>query len=194
MILTMRAPKNNFKIDYNKDRQDSAIYAFTIVTIIFLPLSTVAGILGMNTNDVRNMNINQWVFWATALPLTIIVITLCLIWAGELENFWKGFSNLWGGSKRRGSGGRGQYSMLSAGSDAYSMMDPRADVERVRERERVVVEERSSRPFYYQQSGPYLEPVHRRSRSRSYGQPYARPPAIINKIYNDADSYDDEAY
>jgi hypothetical protein len=71
------------------------VYAFTIVTIIFLPLSTVAGILGMNTNDVRNMTVNQWVFWATALPLTILIITLCLIWAGELNNFWDGFSKLW---------------------------------------------------------------------------------------------------
>ena len=123
--------QNNFKIDYNKDRQDSAIYAFTIVTIIFLPLSTVAGILGMNTNDVRNMHINQWVFWATALPLTVIVITLCLIWAGELENLWKGFSDLWRGNKRRPEGGEA-YSVLGQGDDAYSMMDPRA--ERLRSR------------------------------------------------------------
>ncbi|KAH8654579.1 hypothetical protein BGZ60DRAFT_532947 [Tricladium varicosporioides] len=83
------------KIDYNKDRQEAAIYAFTIVTIIFLPLSTVASILGMNVNDIRNMELNQWVFWATALPLAAIIIVLCLIWAGELENFWRGFSNIW---------------------------------------------------------------------------------------------------
>ncbi|KAH6668177.1 hypothetical protein B0J14DRAFT_600005 [Halenospora varia] len=83
------------KIDYNKDRQEAAIYAFTIVTIIFLPLSTVASILGMNVNDVRNMELNQWVFWATALPLAVVIIVLCLIWAGELENFWRGFSNMW---------------------------------------------------------------------------------------------------
>jgi hypothetical protein len=49
----------------------------------------------MNTYDVRNMSVDQWVFWATALPLTFLILTLCLIWAGELNNFWEGFSKLW---------------------------------------------------------------------------------------------------
>lgn len=91
----MLQSQNIQRIDSNKDRQEAAVYAFTVVTIIFLPLSTVAGILGMNTYDVRNMNINQWVFWATALPLTVLIVTLCLIWAGELNNFWTSFSKLW---------------------------------------------------------------------------------------------------
>lgn len=142
----------------------------------------------MNTKDVRNMEINQWVFWTTALPLTVTIITLCLIWAGELENFWKGFSNLWRGNEARGGGGGGQYSILSAETDAYSMMDPRADVERVRERERII-EKRPPRPFYYQQGSPYLQPSSHRSRSRSYGPPYP-PPVIINKYYNSDDRYD----
>ncbi|EDN99944.1 hypothetical protein SS1G_02802 [Sclerotinia sclerotiorum 1980 UF-70] len=83
-------------IDTNKDRQETAVYAFTIVTIIFLPLSTVASILGMNTNDVRNMDLTQWIFWVIAIPLTIIIIALVLIWSDEWYNFWSGFSNLWG--------------------------------------------------------------------------------------------------
>ncbi|EHL00838.1 hypothetical protein M7I_3229 [Glarea lozoyensis 74030] len=66
----------------NKDRQEAAIYAFTIVTIIFLPISTVASVFGMNTNDIRNMAQNQWLFWAAALPLTTIVIVVSLIAAG----------------------------------------------------------------------------------------------------------------
>lgn len=97
--------KNIWMIDSNKDRQETALYAFTIVTIVFLPLSTVAGILGMNVNDVRNMTQNQWVFWATALPLTAIIITLCLFWAGELDKVLKGLRNLWNrkNSKTRGT-------------------------------------------------------------------------------------------
>jgi CorA-like Mg2+ transporter protein len=87
--------QNIRKIDTNKDRQESAVYAFTIVTIIFLPLSTVASILGMNTNDVRNMRLKQWIFWAVALPLIFIIIILILIWTNELQNFWQGFANLW---------------------------------------------------------------------------------------------------
>jgi nucleoside recognition membrane protein YjiH len=66
----------------NKDRQEAAIYAFTIVTIIFLPISTVASVFGMNTNDVRNMGQSQWLFWAAALPLTTLVIAVSLFAAG----------------------------------------------------------------------------------------------------------------
>ncbi len=51
--------------------------------------------MGMNTNDVRNMDFNQWIYWAIALPLTVLVIALCLTWAGELTNFWDGFRTLW---------------------------------------------------------------------------------------------------
>lgn len=38
----------------------------------------------MNTNDVRNMEKTQWVFWAAALPLTAIVIIVSLFAAGIL--------------------------------------------------------------------------------------------------------------
>lgn len=96
--------QNLQKLDTNRDRQESAIYAFTIVTIVFLPLSTVAGILGMNTKDVRNMEIDQRVFWAVAIPLMVIVIVLCLIWAGELGNFGEGFANLWRRNDRSRTG------------------------------------------------------------------------------------------
>ena len=58
----------------------------------------------MNVNDVRNMNLDQWVFWATALPLTFIIITLCLLWAGELENFWRGFKKVLSRGRTRHQG------------------------------------------------------------------------------------------
>ncbi|KAF3762955.1 putative Mg2+ transporter [Cryphonectria parasitica EP155] len=77
---------NRNKIDTTKDRHDNAIYAFTIVTIIFLPLSAVASIFGMNTSDVRNMDGGQWVYWAVAVPVTAVVIFLGLLWTGELGN------------------------------------------------------------------------------------------------------------
>lgn len=84
-----------YKIASNKDRQEAAIYVFTAVTIIFLPLSTVASIFGMNTNDIRNMNLNQWVYWAAALPLSVVVIFLCLLFASELGNFRDWFRRVW---------------------------------------------------------------------------------------------------
>ncbi|ERF71447.1 hypothetical protein EPUS_06829 [Endocarpon pusillum Z07020] len=72
-------------IESNKDRQESAILAFTIVTIIFLPLSFVASFFGMNTADVRDMTQSQWVYWAAAVPVTALVIGLTLLWAGEVN-------------------------------------------------------------------------------------------------------------
>ncbi|CZR54996.1 uncharacterized protein PAC_04881 [Phialocephala subalpina] len=130
-LLLERPPNQNplaqniQNIDYNKDRQEAAVYAFTIVTIIFLPLSTVASILGMNVNDVRNMELTQWVFWVTAIPLTFIIITLCLIWAGELRNFWTGFSNIW--SRRRSEERPRRSGYYGPAQDWQSMLDGRAD-------------------------------------------------------------------
>ena len=73
------------QIESNKDRQESAIITFTIVTIIFLPLSFVSGIFGMNTHDIRNLSLSQWIYWITAIPLTVMVV-LGAIWsAGEWE-------------------------------------------------------------------------------------------------------------
>lgn len=54
------------------------------MTIIFLPISTVASVLGMNTNDIRTMDKSQWVFWAVAFPLTALVIGVSLFTAGIL--------------------------------------------------------------------------------------------------------------
>jgi hypothetical protein len=39
----------------------------------------------MNTNDIRNMDQNQWLYWAVALPVTVIVVLLCLVLAGVLQ-------------------------------------------------------------------------------------------------------------
>lgn len=89
-------------IDSNKDRQEAAIYAFTIVTIIFLPLSFVSGFLGMNTSDMRNMSQKQWVFWAAAIPLTLVIVIISLLWAGELKNAWNALAKLFPQRKRSG--------------------------------------------------------------------------------------------
>lgn len=78
--------QNKNKVESTKDRQERAIYAFTIVTIIFLPLSSVASIFGINTKDVRDMDLSQWAYWATAIPVTAVVVFFGLLWTGELGN------------------------------------------------------------------------------------------------------------
>ena len=47
------------------------------------------------------MESKQWVFWATAIPLTIIIILLVLVWAGELQRFWIGLRKLFSGRRDR---------------------------------------------------------------------------------------------
>ena len=58
-----------------------AILVFTVVTIVFLPLSFVASYLGMNTYDIRNMTHNQALFWIVAGSLTAGTVTLAMILA-----------------------------------------------------------------------------------------------------------------
>ncbi len=117
----------------------------------------------MNTFDVRNMGVNQWVFWATALPLTVIIIALCLIWAGELENFWIGFRNLWSGNKRNIA--RAQYSMLNGKSDTYSTLDPRTEPGRIVRPQPRIVNNRTE----YEDVERYRL-IYGRNRSRTYDE------------------------
>jgi Mg2+ and Co2+ transporter CorA len=65
-------------IEIRSENNNKAIYVFTAVTVIFLPLSFVTGLLGMNTFDIRNLTHGQWLFWATALPFTLAVLIICL--------------------------------------------------------------------------------------------------------------------
>ncbi|KAI1327452.1 hypothetical protein F5Y16DRAFT_372060 [Xylariaceae sp. FL0255] len=78
--------ENTHKTETRKDYHDQAVYAFTIVTVIFLPLSAVSSIFGMNTSDIRNLEQGQYLYWATAVPVTLGVILIGLWWMGELGN------------------------------------------------------------------------------------------------------------
>jgi len=46
-------------VELTKDRQEMAIYVFTLVTVVFLPLSAVASIFGINTADIRDTELTQ---------------------------------------------------------------------------------------------------------------------------------------
>ena len=66
-------------IDVKGEGNSKAIYVFTAVTVIFLPLSFVAGLLGMNTREIRVTRDTQWLFWVVAVPVTLAVLIICLI-------------------------------------------------------------------------------------------------------------------
>ncbi|KAF2105572.1 hypothetical protein BDV96DRAFT_608144 [Lophiotrema nucula] len=76
-------------LSIDNDMQQKASFAFTTVTVFFLPLTTLAGILGMNTNDIRNMPENQWLFWSAAIPLGIICLSLWFFYLGTFQKAWR---------------------------------------------------------------------------------------------------------
>ena len=65
-------------VEVRQEDHGKAILAFTMVTVIFLPLSFVTSFLGMNTVDIRDIASSQALFWAIAVPLTITMITVTL--------------------------------------------------------------------------------------------------------------------
>lgn len=100
-ILTSSQAKG--QADDINDWRNNAVIIFTIVTIIFLPLSFVASVFGMNTVDIRDMRQGQWVYWASALPLTAAVVGTT-VYFSELVTLERllGFGG-------RGAGSRGHY-------------------------------------------------------------------------------------
>ncbi|KAK1242525.1 hypothetical protein MKX08_005337 [Trichoderma sp. CBMAI-0020] len=77
-------------IEIMEEDHGKAIRVFTVVTLFFLPLSFVSSFLGMNTKDVRDSDWNQAIFWITAVPVTVGVLSLAFIYGyrGEEIRDW----------------------------------------------------------------------------------------------------------
>jgi hypothetical protein len=88
---TLQTGKQSLEI--LEEDHGKAIRLFTVVTIIFLPLTFVATVLGMNTSDIRNLQKTQTLYWEIALPLTAIVILVAYAFsnrAGDIQEYWYG--------------------------------------------------------------------------------------------------------
>ncbi|KAI1880901.1 hypothetical protein JX265_001141 [Neoarthrinium moseri] len=118
---------NVTNLDINKDKQEKAVYAFTMVTIIFLPLGTISSIFGMNTSDIANLELSQWIYWVTALPTIILVIIAGLWWMGELEVLKQWLFGARKGQRFR-RGGRSGSLMTTVVGEEILMPDSRAAV------------------------------------------------------------------
>ena len=66
-------------LEVNQENNRNAILVFTIVTIIFMPLSWATSYLGMNTSDIRALRQGQWLFWAVGAPLAAVIIGIALL-------------------------------------------------------------------------------------------------------------------
>lgn len=76
--LSKTAQVLRHNIEIAEESNSKAIMVFTIVTIVFLPLSFVAAVFGMNTSDIRDMNNDQGQFWKIAIPTTAAIGALSL--------------------------------------------------------------------------------------------------------------------
>ncbi|KAF2161615.1 hypothetical protein M409DRAFT_28009 [Zasmidium cellare ATCC 36951] len=87
------------RLDEVQDWRSNAAVVFTVVTVLFLPLSFVSSVFGMNTADVRQMPSTQWAFWASAIPFTLLVAALTLYWVDvpPLRRWWMRWRGLEGG-------------------------------------------------------------------------------------------------
>ena len=71
------------------ETNNKAVLVFTIVTIIFLPLSFITSFFGMNVSDIRDMKRGQSLFWAIGLGFTVVVVVLTLLAAFFGSKIWK---------------------------------------------------------------------------------------------------------
>jgi len=67
------------KIELKQDDNSKAILVFTVVTVVFLPLSFVTSFFGMNTADIRDMDSGQQIFWAVSLPVTLAIVGFAMV-------------------------------------------------------------------------------------------------------------------
>ncbi|KAF2243971.1 hypothetical protein BU26DRAFT_112090 [Trematosphaeria pertusa] len=75
-----------------------AILVFTIVTIIFLPLSFISSFFGMNFSDIRNMESTQRLFWIIAGSLTVGTVGFAIFLAfygSAIVDWFVGWRESW---------------------------------------------------------------------------------------------------
>jgi hypothetical protein len=75
-------------IEIAEESNSKAIRVFTLVTIVFLPLSFIASVFGMNTTDIRDMGSSQRLFWAIAIPVTALIGCISLMVAYYGTRIW----------------------------------------------------------------------------------------------------------
>ncbi|KAK4033784.1 hypothetical protein C8A01DRAFT_39754 [Parachaetomium inaequale] len=77
-------------IEVTDEDHGKAIRVFTIVTVLFLPMTSVSGFFGMNTIDIRDIGATQFLYWTIAIPVTVVVLAIALVYGykGEEIGDW----------------------------------------------------------------------------------------------------------
>ena len=83
-----------------QDDNSKAIFVFTIVTVLFLPMSFVASFFGMNVIGLSASTTPLKHFWVIALPLTFGIVIPCTMIALKGEEVYFGIARMYRGLKR----------------------------------------------------------------------------------------------
>ena len=81
------AVQNVHLVETLQDDNGRAIFIFTFITILFLPLSFVAGFFGMNLQGINGTTYKASLFWKIAIPFTGGIVVLCfaiIVWGERL--------------------------------------------------------------------------------------------------------------
>ena len=83
------AVQNVHLVETLQDDNSRAIFIFTFITVLFLPLSFVTGFFGMNVVGIAGTTSTTSHFWKIALPLTGVIMTFCatIVFLGEKVRF-----------------------------------------------------------------------------------------------------------
>ena len=73
------AVQNVHLVETLQDDNNRAIFMFTFVTVLFLPLSFVAGYFGMNIAGISNTISTPRHFWKIAAPVTGVIMVFCAV-------------------------------------------------------------------------------------------------------------------
>jgi hypothetical protein len=112
----------------------------------------VSSIFGMNTADIRNQKYTQWVFWAAAIPLTLLVV-LASLWGADA------LPSLSGALERSGKG------VVVVGDGEVERNEMELELEEQYEsRERAFYRERERGLSYTGTEGDRFESMRRRRR------------------------------
>jgi len=92
-VAVEMAKETKLQVDLavRNEMRNTSILIFTIITVIFLPLSFFTSYFGMNTIDIRGMNRGQGFFWSISAPISVAVISIAFLIAfrqSREEKFW----------------------------------------------------------------------------------------------------------
>ena len=94
------AVENVQLVETSQEQNGKYLFVFTVVTVLFLPPSFVAGFFGMNLQGFSPLPWTVAHFWEIAIPLTVGVVIAAMIFAKTIDDFLAAWSRWWGKKRK----------------------------------------------------------------------------------------------